>query len=123
MTVIFKDNSLLLNDDGKKSDFDLSANKLFKGFNTLIVGSINGDLFDSEAFEMSFLKANEQVLVRFIPKNKRMRNFIDTFEIHFDQRSAEVRRVDMIEPSGDRTRIDFKNRKTNVPVEDALFSM
>ena len=42
-SILFKDNVLYINDDGKKSDVNMGSNKLFGQLNNLIVNSITGD--------------------------------------------------------------------------------
>ena len=57
--AIFKDDKLLVNNEGKKDEMDLSSNRLFKSLNTLIVNSIKGDMFDETQFDISYFKTNE----------------------------------------------------------------
>jgi len=121
-TVIFKEDKLFVNDDGKKSDMDLSSNKMFRSFNKLIIGSIQGDMFDEEAFDISYFKTEENYMVNFITKEKGIRKFIASFQLTFDKNTSEVLQVKMTEPSGDFTTIVFKNRKENTSVLDSVFS-
>ena len=119
--VIFKDGKLLLNDGGKKSDIDLSSNKLFQNLNNLIVGSINGDMFDDKAFDITYFKNSEGFLVKFIPKDNKMKRFIASFELTFNKNLVDVQKLKMIEPSGDFSTIIFINKKTNTQVSDSVF--
>jgi len=119
--VIFKDGKLLLNDGGKKSNIDLDSNKLFQNLNNLIVGSINGDMFDDSEFSISYFKTSEGFLAKFIPKDKKMKRFIASFELSFDKKTAEVQKLKMIEPSGDFSAIVFTNKKINTQVADSVF--
>lgn len=120
-SIVFKDKTLYINDEGNKSNVDVGANKLFEQLNHLIAASIRGDMFDAEQFDMSFFKENGKNLVHFMPKDPQFSEFISAFHITFNE-IGEVEKVKMIEPSGDYTLIVFSNRKTNQPLSDAHFA-
>ncbi|MGJ8744079.1 outer membrane lipoprotein carrier protein LolA [Polaribacter sp.] len=121
-TAIFKENKLFVDDSGDKNTIDLSANKLFKNFNQLIINSVKGNLFNEDEFTIHYFKLAKFYLVKFIPKNKDMGNFIASFELVFDIKTADVVKVKMIEPSEDYTLIIFKNKQLNTTVLDAEFN-
>ncbi|SDB60996.1 Outer membrane lipoprotein-sorting protein [Flavobacteriaceae bacterium MAR_2010_188] len=119
--AIFSGNKLYVNDDGKKNEFDLDGNKIFKSFNSLIINSIKGDMFDENQFEITYFDKSENYMVRFIPKEKRLKKLISAFELKFDKVSAVVEEVKLIESANDFTTIRFLNRKTNVEVKPSEF--
>lgn len=121
-SVIFKEDQLLINDDGIKSNVDIGSSKLFKNLNELIISSIKGDMFIESDFNISYLKSNTYYKATFIPKEKAILNYIAQFELLFDKTNAQVFEVKMIEPSQDYTRIVFKNRVLNTPVSNAVFT-
>jgi outer membrane lipoprotein carrier protein len=120
-SVIFKDDQLLINDNGDKSEIDLSANKAFKQLNNLIIKSVKGDMFDESQFDISYAK-DKNYVVKFNPKDKDLKSFISSFEITFDKNSFDVLSVKMLENSEDYTLIKFIDQKLNNPVSDAVFS-
>lgn len=120
-SVIFKDDQLYINDEGKKSNIDMSASKLFKQLNSLIINSVKGDMFDAEEFNIEYYKSGENSLVYFKPKDKKSAAFITAFHLTFNA-EGDVEIVKMIEPSGDYTKIIFNNKVLNNPVSDALFN-
>lgn len=119
--VIFKNQTLYINDEGKKSNVDMSSSKLFKELNNLIIKSVKGDMFDDEAFEIEYYKDSESSLVYFKPIDKKSAKFISAFHITFNKK-GDVEIVKMVEPSGDYTKIVFSNKALNEPVPDALFN-
>ena len=119
--VLFKNETLYINDNGNKSNIDLGSNKLFKQLNQLITASIKGDLFDASEFDVAYFKIKEGQQVHFAPKDKQFSEFIKSFQITFNEK-GEVREVKMIEPSDDYTHIIFSNRTTNKPLSDAVFT-
>ena len=120
-TILFKDQTLYINDNGNKSNMDLGSNKIFKQLNQLITSSIRGDMFDEEQFNISYFEQDSGNVVHFFPKDKQFAEFIQAFHITFNS-TGEVDQVKMIEPSGDYTQIIFSNRSLNQPLSDADFA-
>jgi len=120
-SAIFKEDKLYINDGGNKTNIDIGSNKMFKSFNKLIVNSIKGDMFDENEFSISYFKTTEGYLVRFVPKDKTIHEYISSFELTFIKGIADVSEVRMIEPSEDYTRIVFENKKLNTTVSNAVF--
>ncbi|GHC42375.1 outer membrane lipoprotein carrier protein LolA [Ulvibacter litoralis] len=121
-TVVFKEDQLLINDGGTKSNVDIGSSKLFKKLSELIVNSVKGTLFDTADFDVSYLKTNGENKVIFTPKDKKMAGYIASFELLFTKEDATVTEVKMVEPSEDFTRIVFTNRIVNSNVNDAVFT-
>ncbi|QCX02397.1 outer membrane lipoprotein carrier protein LolA [Aggregatimonas sangjinii] len=120
-SILFKNQTLYINDDGNKSNMDVGSNKIFKQLNELITSSIRGDMFDEEQFTISYFTKDEDNLVYFLPKDEQFAEFIKAFHITFNT-NGEVDEVKMIEPSGDYTQILFSNRILNQPLSDADFA-
>lgn len=121
-SVVFKDNSLKVNDDGKKSQIKVGSSKLFQKMNGLIVKSINGDMFDDEEFEISYQKNKSGYAVTFATQNAEFKKYIAAFELIFNTENYDVQQVTMFEPSGDYTKIVFKNRVLNAAINDDIFA-
>ena len=120
-SVIFKDENLYINDEGQKSDVNLSSSKLFKQLNKLIVNSVKGDMFDEKEFDISYFKTATASDVHFVPVNNKISKYIKAFHIQFNNK-GDVIEIKMIEPSDDYTRILFSNRILNKTVSDAVFA-
>lgn len=120
-SLIFKNETLYIDDAGNESDMDLGGNKVFTQLNQLITASISGNLFDDDQFTISYFKDADNSLVKFAPKDSQFAEFIKAFHFTFNP-AAEVIKVKMIEPSEDYTLIIFNDRKTNQPLSDADFA-
>lgn len=120
-SVIFKDENLYINDEGQKSDVNLSSSKLFKQLNKLIVNSVKGDMFDDKEFDISYFKTATTSDVHFVPLNNKISKYIKAFHIQFNNK-GDVIEIKMIEPSDDYTKILFSNRILNKTVSDAVFA-
>lgn len=121
-SIIFKENELLINDGGTKSNIKMGSSKLFKMLNELIVNSVTGDMFEDDSFNISYFKTENFNNVVFQTKDEKLAKMISVFELFFNAESGEVVEVKMIEPSLDYTRIIFSNRVNNGNLEDEIFS-
>ncbi|MBT0607743.1 outer membrane lipoprotein carrier protein LolA [Aequorivita echinoideorum] len=121
-SVIFKEDQLLINHGGTKSKVDIGSSKLFQKLNELIVNSVRGNMFSDADFEISFFESPQFYKAVFIPKDKKLVEYIASFELFFNKENAQVFEVKMVEPSKDFTQIIFKNRQLNVPIDDSVFS-
>lgn len=121
-SVVFKEDQLLINDGGTKSKVDIGNSKLFKKLNELIVNSVKGNMFNDADFEVSFFKSPKYNKAVFIPKDKKIAEYIASFELLFNKNDAQVFEVKMVEPSKDFTQIIFSNRILNNEINDSVFS-
>lgn len=121
-SVIFRQDQLLINDGGAKSKVDIGNSKLFKKLNQLIVNSVKGNMFNDADFTVSFFKSSKYNKAVFIPKDKKIADYIASFQLLFNKDDAQVFEVKMVEPSQDFTRIVFSNRKLNTPIDGSVFN-
>lgn len=119
--VIFKDETLHINDNGKESNVNIGSSKLFKQLNQLIIKSVKGDMFDEDTFDISYYKKDAFIEVHFGIKDEQFLEYMKAFHILFNK-DGDVEEVKMLEQSGDYTKIVFKDRELNKPVSDAFFA-
>ncbi len=120
-SVIFKDKKLYINDAGKKSNIQLSSNKIFKRLNDLIVQSVNGHMLDDAAFKTSFYKHTTNYIVKLLPQDPVVQQLFKQVILTISGQDYQVIQVQLIEPSEDYTRIEFTNQSINQPIPDAVF--
>jgi len=121
-SIIFKDNKIFINDQGKKSSVDAKS-KTFEKINKLIVGSSNGQMFNDPEFSVTYLKNANFNIAKFTPKSAQLLKYIKQIELHFPKNQSTVSQVNMTEASGDTTNIVFKNTKINAPISASEFSL
>lgn len=121
-SIVFKNNKISINDAGKKSQMDTGNSKMFGKLNSLIVGSVSGNMFNEKEFAITYLKSKEHNITRLIPKDAALKKYIRQMELYFDRKTNMVTEVKMTEPSGDYTKIIFKNKIANAPVPDSVFN-
>ncbi|WP_378187696.1 outer membrane lipoprotein carrier protein LolA [Aquimarina sp. W85] len=121
-SVIFKDNTLYINDEGKKSDVNLSSSKVFKKLNTLVSRSVSGDMLNASEFKMKFYKSSSRYRVELVPVDTALSSLFKQIELSFDTNTLLVCAVKLIEPSQDYTDIKFTNQSVNKPIPNAVFT-
>jgi len=121
-SIVFKDNKIFINDQGKKSSVDAKS-KTFEKINKLIVGSSNGKLFNDPEFTVTYFKNSNFNIAKFTPKSAQLLKYIKQIELSFPKNQTTVSQVNMTEASGDTTNIVFKNTKINAPIPASEFSL
>ncbi len=121
-SIVFKDNKIFINDQGKKSSVDAKS-KTFEKINKLIVGSSNGKMFNDPEFTVAYFRNGNFNIARFTPKSAQLLKYIKQIELHFPKNQSTVSQVNMTEASGDTTNIVFKNTKINAAIAASEFSL
>lgn len=121
-SIVFRKGKIHINDQGNKTSFDASTNKMFEKINKLIVGSVSGNMFDDNEFTISYFKNKTHYIARFIPKAKDLKQVIEEVELYFPFDKLVVSEVKLNESSGDYTKIIFKNQQLNAKVSLSDFT-
>lgn len=121
-SIVFKNNKVYINDQGKKNTVDAGNSKLFEKINKMIVGSVSGNVFDDKEFTISYFKTKEFYITKLLPKTKEVQKYIKQIDLFFPINDVTVSQVKLIEPSGDFTKIVFKNKQLNAKIDDSAFS-
>lgn len=120
-SIIFKNNKVYINDQGKKSTVDAKS-KIFEKINKLIIGSVSGNMFDDKEFTISYFKTKQHSIAKLIPKTATIKKMIKQIDLYFPLKENTVSEVKLIESSGDYTKITFKNKIINAKIDDAVFT-
>jgi len=121
-SIVFKNNKIFINDAGKKNNIDKGNSKMFDKLNKLIVGSVNGNMFDENEFTISYFKTKDFNITKLLPKDAALKKYVKQMELYFDKTGNTVSQAKMIEPSNDYTKIIFKNKIINAKIDDSIFN-
>ena len=95
---------------------------MFSQINSIIMGCIQGNLFnDEKKFAPTFFEDNGSFLVKLRPLEATLKEYLSEIWIYFDKKDLTVTRIEMHEPSGDETMIEFTGTKLNTSIPDAKF--
>jgi len=121
-TMIMNDGLLTVKDGADEFKSDMSSNQMFDQMNSLITGSIKGDLLsDSKNYRKEYYQNEAHIIIRFYPKDQQLSSYLDYMEIWFSKENADVKMMLMHEPSGDYTKMIFTEIKKNENIELDVF--
>ncbi len=84
--VLFKDETLFINDEGNKSNVDIGSNKMFKQLNKLIISSVKGDMFDEAEFTIEYFHKDKTAWFILCRETKNSPNTFKLFILHSTQK-------------------------------------
>ncbi|MGE5424182.1 MAG: outer membrane lipoprotein carrier protein LolA [Syntrophothermus sp.] len=120
--VILNNGKAYIKDENKQNKFDIQSNKMFGEINTILMGSVQGTLLkDEKNFTATYFETKDAWIVRLKPRASRLSSFLSEIVITFDKINCSVTRLEMLEPAGDFTVINFTSKKTNTLTNDEKF--
>ena len=121
--MVFKDNKIYIDDQGKKQTIAIGNSKQFEKISTLISSSLRGGKYDEKEFAVSYLKQGNADMVRLVPKLAGAKKYIKEIVLLFSPTDKRVEEVKLVEPSNDYTRFVIKNRKVNTTIDESIFNL
>ena len=119
--MVFRDNKIFINDEGKKHSVDLGNNKQFEKISKLVASSMQGGKYDEKEFAVGYFKEGEKNIVRLTPKLSEAKKYIQEIILTFSPSTHQVQEVKLVEPSKDYTRFVLKNTQINKQIHDTVF--
>lgn len=121
--MIINGSNVFIKDSQKENKISTKSNKLFQQINKVIVDCVKGGALESKDFTSRIFQSNAGYLAELTPVDKNMKNLFKNINIIIDKKDYSVTRIEMHEPSGDNTIIQFNNRELNTNLADALFAI
>lgn len=118
--LLINNASVRIKDNGKEKNI-AGANKMMGKINKLMIGMVNGDVFDSKAFEVKYFSEGKFYIVELTPKNKRLQSVFQTIELSFLKTTTRLKVLTFNEKSGDKSVMKFFNERFNQTIEQSLF--
>lgn len=119
--VINKDKILIKDENNKVRKYDMSANKVFKEINDIMISCVNGDILKSNKFSIHYYENDKSFKLELIPLAKSMKESLKKINMYFDKSVTSVIKLEMIENGDDSTIIDFTNKKLNETISTDKF--
>lgn len=121
--VIFNNDKMFVNDNGKKNETELSKSKILKDLNKIMLGTVNGsEVLDEKKFKITYSKSGEDYIAKMLPTDATYKKYIQQIDLTFDGKSYLLKKIKTTEPSLDYTLIEFSNQKKNATVSDEKFA-
>lgn len=117
--------SKVLISKGKRNDvINVNQSKFFKEIARIMMNSVVGKcLTDSKDFKVSLAESSAEYVATLYPQQKQMKQIFQKIILYFNKQKSTVFKVEIIEKKGDRTIIELKNVKNNVPINAKVFGI
>lgn len=121
--MIMNQNAVYIKDGQKENKMSTRSNKLFQQINKITVDCIQGTALDNKDFSINVYENAQGYLIEMSPLTKSLKDFFKNINITVAKKDYSVNKINMIEPGGDNTVINFTNREINTPIPEAIFAI
>ncbi|ANH82899.1 cell envelope biogenesis protein LolA [Niabella ginsenosidivorans] len=121
--MILNGNKMSIKDGQKTSKMAAGSGKLFQQVNHLMMDCIKGTVFDNPDFSVKLLESSNSYMADMTPVTKEMKTLFKQVKVVMSKGSFVVNQVQMTDPRGDNTIINYSNQKINTGLPDALFTI
>ncbi len=122
-TIILEGGQISIDDSGKSSHYDISANKVFEDINKLIISAVEGTILDDPKFSKTYLETPGSYLVELVPSDAFMQDYISQMNIEFTKSDLLVNSIQIMESQGNSTLIEFSDTRVNERLPEDTFEI
>lgn len=120
--MIINGNNVYIKDNQKENKMSASSNKLFQSINRIMMDCVKGTVFDNKDFSVKLYESNDAYLAELTPLGKDLKKMFSKINMISGKKDNLVKKVEMHEPSGDKTVLSYINPELNTTLSDALFN-
>jgi outer membrane lipoprotein-sorting protein len=120
--MVINGNNVYIKDNQKENKMSASSNKLFQSINRIMMDCVKGTVFDNKDFSVKLFESNDSYLAELTPLNKDLKKMFSKINMISGKKDNIVKKVEMHEPSGDKTVLSYTNPELNTNLPDALFN-
>lgn len=122
--IVMNGGKFSVTDNDRSTVFDVNTNPMIAEISGIMMACLQGTILtDSTRFRAAFAESRAAIHVTLVPVTQAMRTMIRQIEITFQASDLTTSELQLVEASGDYTRITFRTTRTNGAIPDALFSI
>ncbi len=121
--MIINGSKIYIKDSQKENKVSAKSNKLFEQVNKIMMDCVKGTALSSPDFTVRIFDGADAYLAELSPVNKNLKSLFKNVNLVVSKKDYAVTAIQMHEPGGDNTVINFVNRELNVSLPDALFAI
>lgn len=121
--MIMNKDAVYIKDGQKENKMSTRSNKLFQQINKITVDCIQGTALDNKDFSVHVFENGQSYLIEMSPISKSLKEYFKNINIVVAKKDYSVSKIDMIEPGGDNTVLNFTNKELNTNIPDAVFAI
>ena len=123
-TFVLNHDRVMLKSSEKTDVVSVRSSKMFQQIARIMLNSVTGRcLADDGDFEVTMYGTETAWEARLVPRQKELAALFGEVRLHIDPKLRMVTVVELMERSGDTTRIEMKNVRKNAAIDDAVFSV
>lgn len=120
---ILNGNKVQIKSAKSSQKIDIQHNKMFRQIADIILNSITGGQLKSSAdFNVDIRKSGNLYVARLLPKKKELKKLFNSIEVTFNSALTMIQSFKMAEKTGDTTIVSLNNVKTNIQLNESVFS-
>ena len=121
--MIINGSKIYIKDSQKENKVSARSNKLFEQINKIMMDCVKGTALSNPDFTVRIFEGADSYLAELSPVNKNLKSLFKNVNLVVGKKDYGVTAIQMHEPGGDKTVINFTNRELNVNLPDALFAI
>jgi outer membrane lipoprotein-sorting protein len=119
-SIVFNEEKAFLESNGKRKEYDLDKNPIFRKMNELIAKSVQGQVMDQKEFNVRVGEQAGYFQVEMKPKVGAVRLFVKEIQLKVNTKGL-VEALTIFSKNGDWTKILFSQQIVNGKLEEGLF--
>ena len=121
---ILNNDEVMLKSSRKTDVISVKSSKVFQQIVRILMNSITGEcLSNTEDFKVVMYVNAGKWMAQLVPQQKELAQLFTCVRLYIDPSIQMVTVVELVEKSGDTTRIEMENVKKNEAVNDVLFKI
>jgi len=121
--LVMNGSSITVKDDQKTNKINTRNSKAMQSANRIMMDCMTGDVYRNKDFSVKTWESKNQYLLQLTPVATSMKGLFSRIDVYIDKSDYSVTKLQLNENGGDYTEMSFTNKKKNVPLDDALFSI
>jgi len=119
-SIVFNEEKAFLERNGKRKEYDLEKNPIFRKMNELIAKSVQGQVMEQKEFNLEVKEEKGNYLVYMKPKANAVRLFVKEIHLRVNSKGL-VEALNIFSKNGDWTKILFSQQVLNGKLDETLF--
>lgn len=122
-TLLLNGTTAVISNNERNDVIDVNQSNIFKEIVRIMMNCMLGkSLTDDRDFNVAVSTTSTEWVAEMMPQRKEMKRLFRQIILRFNKQEMMVSSVELIENNGDTTLINLKNIKTNVSIDDKLFT-
>jgi outer membrane lipoprotein-sorting protein len=121
--MILHAGKIYIKEGQKENSVSAGSNKVFQQVNRILMDCVSGSMLDNPDFQSRIWENPGSFLVELLPLAKNLKELYKSINIVIDKKDFTATAIEMIEISGNKTIIRFKNKELNAHIPDSVFNI